>query len=61
METLKQVLIRRDGLSAEQVDADIAACRADMLEAIDAGDFDEAEQIFTDWFGLEPDYLLDIL
>lgn len=61
METLKQVLMRRDGISEAEADADIAACREEMLTAIDNGDYDYAEELFADWFGLEPDYMFDVL
>jgi len=61
MQTLIEVLIERDGMSREEAEADIAACRAEMLEAIEDGDFSYAEQIYEDWFGLEPDYMDEVI
>lgn len=61
MQSLVETLIARDKISREQAEADIAECKAEMLEAIDSGDFFEAEEIFAEWFGLEPDYMFEIL
>lgn len=61
METLVQVLMHRDDLTEADALADIAACREEMLVAIEAGNFSYAEQIFEDWFGLEPDYIVEVV
>lgn len=58
---LVEILMERDGLSRQAALAEIADCRAEMLEAIARGDAFEAEEIFTDWFGLEPDYLFEVV
>jgi len=55
METLKQVLMRRDGLTSEQADEQIAEAR----EAIFFGE--DPEEVLEDWFGLEPDYIFDLI
>jgi hypothetical protein len=33
----------------------------EIHEAIAAGRYMDAEDIFMDWFGLEPDYLINLL
>jgi len=55
METLKQVLMRRDGLTSEQADEQILEAR----EAILCGE--DPEEVLEDWFGLEPDYIFDLI
>jgi len=54
-ETLKQVLMRRDGLSAEEANERIAEAR----QAVENGE--DPEEILHDEFGLEPDYIFDLL
>jgi hypothetical protein len=59
METLKLILMRRDGLSEEDAKAQIDECREDLYNRLEAGDmpFD----IMGEHFGLEPDYLEDLI
>lgn len=59
MDSIKQVLMRRDGISANEADELIAEARADLADRIANGElpFD----ICADWFGLEPDYLDDLM
>ena len=59
MESLKQVLMRRDGMTSEEADEAIAACKEDMMARIGEGElpFD----ILEEHFGLEPDYLEELL
>jgi hypothetical protein len=54
-ETLKQVLMRRDGLESDEADELIAMAQ----ERVIAGE--DPEEILEDMFGLEPDYFWDIL
>lgn len=54
-ETLKQVLMRRDGLSAAEAYELIAEARERCLEGKDP------EEILHDDFGLEPDYIWDLI
>ena len=54
-ETLKQVLMRRDGLSAAEADKMIAEARERVLEG------EDPEEILHDDFGLEPDYIWDLI
>ncbi len=52
---LHRVLMRRDGMTAEDVDEWIKAAR----QAVEDGE--DPEDILQDEFGLEPDYVFDLL
>ncbi len=54
-ESLKEVLMRRDRLTAEEADNMIEGARQDVREGADP------EEVLADWFGLEPDYVFDLL
>jgi len=54
-ETLKQVLMRRDGMSSSDADDAIEEAR----ERVFAGE--DPEEILLEDFGLEPDYIFDLL
>lgn len=54
-ETLKQVLMRRDDLSSTEADELIAEARERCLEG------EDPEEILHDDFGLEPDYVWDLI
>jgi hypothetical protein len=51
--------MERDEMSAEEADAEIAACQKDLHERLDAGEmpFD----ICAEWFSLEQDYLDELM
>lgn len=55
METLKQVLMRRDGMTASEAQAAIE--EAAMLVS-EGGD---PEEVLESEFGLEPDYIYDLI
>jgi hypothetical protein len=55
METIKQVLMREDGMTSQGADYLIAAARKDMLERLTNGEMPH------EWFGLEPDYLDELI
>lgn len=58
--SIKDILIKRDGLSAEAAQAEIELARADLYSMIESGD-PNAHNICADWFGLEPDYLEELI
>lgn len=63
-ESLKQVLMRRDQMSEEEADTEIGVARAELEQLIEEegpGCLCEAEDLIKDMFGLEPDYLDDIM
>ena len=61
METIKQVLMRRDGLTEEAADELIADAQATLDVYLQEGDLESAENICEEFFGLEPDYLFELL
>ena len=59
LQSLKRTLMARDGVSAKEADALIESAREDLFNRLEDGEmpFD----ICADWFGLEPDYLDDLI
>jgi len=59
VESIKTVLMRRDGLTEDEAQDCINECLDDLRERIDNGEspFDICEE----YFGLEPDYLDELL
>lgn len=55
METLKQILMRRDGMSADEAQEMINEAR----ERVEEGE--DPEEILHYDFGLEPDYIWELL
>jgi hypothetical protein len=55
METIKQVLMRRDGLSAGEADEMIDYAKERIADGQDP------EAVCAEEFGLEPDYVLELL
>lgn len=58
--TLKEVLMSRDGLSDQEAEGLIAEAKTDLHQRIDQGD-PSAHDICEEYFGLEPDYLDELL
>lgn len=58
---LKQVLMKRDNLSASEADARIEEAKNALMEYLDEGDFTSADNVCEEFFGLEPDYLMDLM
>jgi len=58
---LKEVIIQRDGMTSEEADELIQEAKETMNQYLEEGDFMAAEDICQDYFGLEPDYLFDLL
>ena len=59
MESIKEVLIKRDGMDPADADNLISDAQDDFNYRIARKDLDAAENICADWFGLEPDYLIE--
>jgi len=55
METLKEVLMRRDGLTDDEADDVISDARSRVWEG------EDPEAILYDEMGLEPDYIFDLI
>lgn len=61
MNTIERTLIDRDGLTPEEAVSLMEETRSEIYNAIECGDFDLAEDLFTGDLGLEMDYILDLL
>ena len=62
VEPIKIVIMRRDDMSEEDAEALIKEAKADLWQLIDdGGSLIEAENIVESYFGLEPDYLEELL
>ena len=61
METIKQVLMHRDGLSEWEAQDKIEEAREQLQEYLAEGDMQAAEDICQEYFGLEPDYIMELL
>lgn len=55
METLKEALMRRDSLSAAEADSLIVEAREEVASGV------APERVLEEMFGLEPDYVMDLL
>lgn len=57
--SIKKVLMERDGMTSDEADADIEATRSDLHDRLAEGEmpFDICEE----WFGLEQDYIEELL
>ena len=55
METLKQVLMRRDGMDDEEAQEAVREARRLVAQGADP------EQVLEEEFGLEPDYFFDLV
>jgi len=59
VDSIKSVLMRRDGMTEEEADELIEEAKQDLRERLEDGDF--PEDICEEWFGLEPDYMDELL
>jgi len=60
-DSLKSVLIKRDQLTSDEADEQIQAARKQFNSYLDSGDLESAEHICEEYFGLEPDYVIEFL
>ena len=60
-ESIRQVLMRRDNLTKSEAQEQIDGAREQLQEYLAEGDMESAENICQEYFGLEPDYLLELL
>ena len=61
MQSLKKTIMERDNLTEEQAEEQIREAREALNLCLEAEDFDGAENICETEFGLEPDYLMDLI
>ena len=59
MKTIKEVLMTRDDMTAEDAEDLINDAKLDLHERLETGElpFDICEE----WFGLEPDYIMELM
>lgn len=61
MRTIKQILIDRDGISENEAQNIIDEAIDQLHEYLAEGDICSAEDICAEYFGLEPDYLMELM
>ena len=61
MDSITEVIMRRDGLSEEDAKREVDDFRADIEDSIMSGNLEDIEDALMNDLGLEPDYLMDIL
>lgn len=61
MDSIKEVLMRRDGLSEENAQREVDDFKADIEDSIMSGNLEDIEDALMNDLCLEPDYLLDLL
>ena len=58
-ETIADILVRRDGMERADAEQEVKDCKADLECRLANGEM--PYDICEEWFGLEPDYLDEIL
>lgn len=61
MSRIKRVLMKRDGMSSEEADNLIDEAKEALQYYLDEGDSFGAENVCEEFFGLEPDYLFELI
>jgi len=61
MTELKQVIMQRDDLTSEEADNLIAEAKTALIGYLDNNDLTSADEKCEEYFGLEPDYIFDLL
>ena len=59
MATIKEVLMKRDGMLDYEADDLIDQAREDLIERLEDGEM--PMDICSEWFGLEPDYIDELI
>ena len=60
-EEIINILCKRDGLTNEEAKRTLNYTLKEVSKCIQAGEYFEAEEVFMDELGLEPDYLLNLM
>ena len=61
MESIKEVLMRRDGMTDLEAEIEINEAREQLSKYLELGDIRSAYNICEECFGLEPDYILELV
>jgi len=59
VDSIKSVLMRRDGMTEEEADDLIREAKEDLHTRLAEGEM--PEDICEEWFGLEPDYIDELI
>lgn len=57
--SILEILVDRDGMTEEDAEELIELAREDLHERIDQGE--QPDDICEEWFGLEPDYIEELI
>ena len=57
METIINILMRRDGMTREEAKQMYLECRSELMDAIDGTSCIDPEEVLASELGLEPDYI----
>jgi len=60
MESIKQVLMHRDGMTADEAEDEINEAKETLQLYLQDGDTSSAYDICQEYFGLEPNYLHEL-
>jgi len=61
MTTIKQILISRDNMTASEADNLIADAAEAVAKYLSYGDIESAYSVCQEYFGLEPDYIEELI
>ena len=61
MDNLKDILMIRDNLTEPEADELIEEARTQLQEYLDEDNIEAAYEICSEYFGLEPDYIMELL
>jgi hypothetical protein len=61
MNDIKSILMERDNMTSAEADALIEEAQIEMDNLLAEGNLNAAERICEDWFGLEPDYIMELI
>ena len=61
LDTIKAVLMRRDGMSSDVANGEIAEAKELLQDYLAVGNMAAAEDICAELWGLEPDYLMELM
>lgn len=61
METTREVLMKRDHITKEEADSLILTAKIALDHYLMNNDLDSADNICQEYFGLEQDYIMDLI
>lgn len=59
MESIKEILMCRDGMTEEEAEDLIEQAKDDLNERLERGEL--PDDICQEWFGLEPDFIWELV